>query len=416
MRRIHQLLILSLILVNLFGWISEVEVRFGVPQVVKYVLSVTILAIIIYYKVSNPSKPRPEGLFYPLIVLFVVWSLFLIVYALFKTDSLFYIQRILSQRFFFIPYLLPLLILYTRFDIKFFGHLFHYLSILIIPCLMIQVYTILITKSQINWGEQVGLITLFDIGSVLLLFTAHISQKKYLSYFIIVYFLLWFILWSFYGRRGMLIENVIMLAFFIVIRLRTSYFEFSDRIRIYFSLYFLILFLIMFGYLFTSTYAFERGFSGNAFEESRGLVFEAFFYDFDTTIDWIFGRGLDGRILRFTSSDQVFTAVENGFLTILLKGGLLYSVPFVVILLRASYLGFFKSRNDLAKALASLLIIHVIMMFYFNIPDFSTRYILVWISASACFNPEIRNYSDEEVKEAFNLYSKKKSLFFPRFV
>lgn len=406
MRRNYQLLILSLFLVNLFGWISAVETTFGIPQVVKYLLSISILGIILYYKFKNPSKPTTDGLFYPLIVIFVFWSFVLIIFALLRIDNLFYIQRILSQRFFFIPYLLPIILLYTKFDIKFFGNLFYYSSWLIIPCFLIQLYTVVIGKSATNWGEQVGLIIMFDIGSIFLLFTSHMSKNKYTTYVVIGYYLLWTILWSFYGRRGMLIENVILLVFMIIIRLRTSFLKFPDRMKIYYSIYLLVLFFIMFSYLFTSSYAFQRGFGGDAFEESRGLVFEAFFYDFHTTADWIFGRGLDGRILRFTSSDQVFTAVENGFLTILLKGGLLYSVPFVLILLRASYLGFFRSKNDLLIALAALVLIHVIMMFYFNLPDFSTRYILVWISASACFNPELRNYSNLEVYKILNSHFK----------
>jgi predicted membrane protein len=65
--------------------------------------------------------------------------------------------------------------------------------------------------------------------------------------------------------------------------------------------------------------------------------------------------------------------------------------------LRASFLGFFRSNNDLAKALAVFLLIHIVMMFSFNLPDYSVHYIVVWIAVSACFTPKIRNYNNEEI-------------------
>jgi hypothetical protein len=146
--------------------------------------------------------------------------------------------------------------------------------------------------------------------------------------------------------------------------------------------------------------------------ESREVVFRDFFSDFKSTKDWIFGRGIDGKILRTINIEQGIRGdtIENGFLTIILKGGLLYAIPFTFILLRASYLGFFRSKNDLSKALASICLIHIIMMFYSSIPEYSTRYIFIWISVSACFTPQIREYSNEEIYQAINLKFKSSKL------
>ena len=114
-------------------------------------------------------------------------------------------------------------------------------------------------------------------------------------------------------------------------------------------------------------------------------MFEDFNNDFTSNNDWIFGRGLEGRVYRSIHSEGSSETIENGFLTILLRGGLLYLVPFILILLRASYLGLFCSRNDLAKALGCIILIHFLGMFAFNLPDYSGQYILVWISVSACY-------------------------------
>jgi predicted membrane protein len=140
----------------------------------------------------------------------------------------------------------------------------------------------------------------------------------------------------------------------------------------------------------------------SGFEESRSRVFTDFFEDFNSSSDWLFGRGLEGTVRRTIMEEGISNTIENGFLFLILKGGLIYTALFVVILLRASYLGVFKSKNDIVKALASLIFIHVVMMLYFNLPDYSTRYVLIWIFASVCFTPEMRNLSNEEVHYAIN--------------
>jgi predicted membrane protein len=86
----------------------------------------------------------------------------------------------------------------------------------------------------------------------------------------------------------------------------------------------------------------------------------------------------------------------------LLKGGFLYVTPFIIIILRAIYLGFFKSNNDLLKALASYIFVYFVMMVSYNLPSFTTDYIFVWISVTACFTASLRNHSDNEVYQALN--------------
>jgi hypothetical protein len=266
-----------------------------------------------------------------------------------------------------------------------------------------QLSVILAGVSQTNWSEQAGRILVFDIGSSFLLMTSHLSKKKYVSHIILFYFIIWVFLWSAFGRRGMLVELILFFILMTFIRLKSAIVTLAERIKMYLAGLLLIFLFIVMGHMVTSTYAFQRGFSKAGFEESRGLVFEDFFTDFQSNTDWIFGRGLGGKVMRSINADEgTSSVIENGFLTVLLKGGLVYLVPFLIVLLRASYLGFFKSNNDLVKGLAVLILVHVLIMFYFNLPEYSARYILVWICASACFTPRLRNYSNKEVSLAIN--------------
>lgn len=401
MQKDYKLLILAFFLLNLFGWIAFIEAKYGIPQIVKYALSVLILGIIIFYKLKNPSQPVPEGLFYPVIIFFIIWSIILLILGIIGFRTILSIKLALADPYFFIPYLLPILLLFSKFDLKFFGNLFYYSYIVIIPAVIAQLIIISVLSRE-NWYEQSSIIGVFDICSAFLLLTAHISKKRNISYLVLCYYLLWVFLWSFYGRRGALIQSLLLLTIMVIIRMRSSFLKIHDRIKIYLSGILLIILFLAYGYLFTSSYAFQRGFNRDAFEASRGTVFNAFFYDFGSTTDWVFGRGINGTILRSLSTYDEFSTIENGFLTILLKGGLVYSIPFVVILLRASYLGFFRSNNDLAKALASIILLYVIMMFYFNLPSYSTDYVFVWISVSACFTASLRNHSNAQVYQAIN--------------
>lgn len=402
MNKSIKIFIFSLIFLNLLNWISVVEFVYGIPQVVKYFFSATVLIVLIYYRFSNPLKPQCGSAFYGITIFFVTWSLILLILAFQRFNSIFYIQRLFGQRYFFIPYLLPLLLLFSKFNLAFFKKFFYYSFLFIIPAILMQM-VIITSLSVQNLHENLHRIWIFDIGSSFLLLTAHISKKRSVSIFILLYIVLMLILSVLWGRRGMLIEYLLLIIFMIIIRIRSPFIRATSRMKIFLSILAFAFFLIMFGSLFESTFVFQRGFTLEAFNESRGLVIEDFLIDFSSTSNWIFGRGIDGSILRtidINSGSE--TLIENGFLTIILKGGLLYLIPFIIIFLRAIYLGFFSSRNDLAKSLATILLIHLIIMFTFNLPDYSSKYIFVWVAVSACFNPGIRNITNEELAEAFN--------------
>jgi hypothetical protein len=251
------------------------------------------------------------------------------------------------------------------------------------------------------------MISLFDMGSTFLLLLSHFSRKKYVSYFILLYCLIWVFLYAFYGRRGGFINSLLVLIFMVLMRIRSTILRQDERFKIYFLGLLIVIIFLAFGYLITSTYVFQRGFSREAFEASRATVFEDYFNDFNLTKDWVFGRGINGTILRSLVDSEQSHTIENGFLVVLLKGGLVYLVPFLLILLRASYLGVFRSNNDLARALGYIIFLYVILMSAFNLPSYSVGYIIVWISASACYTKSLRDHSNLQVYQAINSHFRK---------
>lgn len=406
MKRKYKLFIVSLFLVNLYLWVFWGEFVYGFPNVLKYILTVLIFSIIIYYWYTNRSKPDPGQLFYPAVLLFVAWSLVMIIAVILNPHSelwpdLSFPQRVLGQPDFFLPYIIPLFILFTRFDIDFFADLFRYASIIIVLAIIVQLLTIM---SGISVGdkEQQSRVLIFNLGSSFLLLISHFSKRKYVFYVALLYTLLMVFLFAQWGRRAMLLDTILVLFTMILIRLRTILLNFYDRIKIYYAALILFIMIISYGQIAKSTYVFERGFSKEAREQTRGFVYEAFFLDFSSTSDWILGRGIGGTILRSERTGGQADFVESGFLNLLFKGGLFYLIPFLILLLRAVYLGLGASKNDLVKALAFLIIIHIISMYAWNWPELSSKYIFLWIAVGACFNTELRNATNEIIYRKIN--------------
>lgn len=410
MQKKNELVILALFLLNLFAWLIWSELTYGFPTIIKYVFSLIALVILIIYWLTNPSKPITGKIFYPFIILFIAWSAKLLISLILNPYSEFsaglsLIQRILGQSWFFLPYIIPLFLLYSKFDLDFFVRLFQFSSILIIPAVLTQIYIIVSGVIVGNDNEQQSRVMIFDVSCGFLLLTTHMSRKKYIFNIVFLYYLLMIFLLTQWGRRAIFIDSILVVSAMIYMRLKSQLLKFNDRIKIYFAGLIIVIAILTFGHKTMSIYIFQRGFSKEAFEASRSNVYEGFFLDFNKPSDWIFGRGIGGSVLRTTDSTRYVDFIESGFLILLFKGGLLYLIPTLIILLRAIYLGLRMSNNDFVKALAFLILIYIFSMFASNYPEFSSKYVFLWISASACFTPELRNASNEEIYLKINSWN-----------
>lgn len=382
------------------------EFIYGFPGVVKYLLSLSALVIIVVYRLANPAKPSPGKLISPVILIFAAWTVFLLISVILNPHSelwpgLSFMQRMFGQSWFFIPYFVPLLLLYSKFDLDFFSLLFRVSSVLVIPGILVQLYTFL-SGIDIGAKEQQYRLWIFDICCSFLLLSAHISKRKYLFSIALLFNLLMVVLFAQFGRRAITVDYIMVMTAAITIRLRSVFLNFNDRAKVYFSALLLVIIILLFGHVATSSYVFERGFTKDAFEASRGDVFEGFFLDFNTISDITFGRGIGGTILRSANNDDIADFIESGILILLFKGGLLYLIPCLLILLRAAHLGLYRSNNDLVKALAIFILIYIISLYALNWPEFSSKYVFLWVCVSACFSEELRKVSNEEIYRKLN--------------
>jgi hypothetical protein len=136
--------------------------------------------------------------------------------------------------------------------------------------------------------------------------------------------------------------------------------------------------------------------------DSRKGVIDLFFLDFNQTpMDWIFGRGIYGQVYGGILGDSdtgLRDGIENGYLTLILKGGWIWLALLIMISLSAMYKGLFKSRNLLCRGFGFILILYYIDMIGYGIPSIGLKYFMVFISIAGCNNEWLRSLSDEELR------------------
>jgi hypothetical protein len=144
----------------------------------------------------------------------------------------------------------------------------------------------------------------------------------------------------------------------------------------------------------------ERG------DENTRKGVELYFYNDMGTDDWIVGRGINGEYycpdVTEDQSSNYRDLIETGYLQIILKGGLIRLILFLLISIPAVFLGLFSSKNLLSKASAIWIIIALISLYPSTVESFSLQYLLVWISIGICYSKEIRNLSNTKVSALIN--------------
>lgn len=390
--------ICALLLINLNAWIQVVEFKYSIPLIVKYFLSVSSLSLILIYLRFNIRKEQDVYL-KVLKFVFIMYSLIMLVSS--YIPGVFYLQMILGSPFYFLPYFIPILILLMEIRIQLLIKIVKLSSYFLIPSIIIQIYFLVFSFDINEWYEPIHLIWIFEISTPLLLFVSHLTKNNRITALAVTNLVLTAVLSALWGRRGIFVEIAVVFVFFVLIRL------FTQNIRLQTKYFFLAL-IIMFAitaYSFQDdyinrAYIFERGFDKYAFDKSRGRVFDDFINDFSVTNDWYVGRGLNGEVRRsLIGKNDIGTGIENGYLHIILKGGLFYLLLFMFISLRSVYLGLFRSRNDISKATAVLILGHFINMLFFGVPAFSSKYILLWIFIVAGYSSGIRLKTNHEISK-----------------
>lgn len=123
------------------------------------------------------------------------------------------------------------------------------------------------------------------------------------------------------------------------------------------------------------------------------------------TFELWFGKGLNGRYHMPLFDDNVYGGwrygSETGFYTLVLKGGYVFAIVYILVLLIPALKGIFKSNNSFTKALGVYIVLRIIELYPSGWPMFSIKHLIVWIGVALCWNPIIRKMNNTEIKKHF---------------
>jgi hypothetical protein len=158
--------------------------------------------------------------------------------------------------------------------------------------------------------------------------------------------------------------------------------------------------IILIFYLIISNYSnsffsliFER-----LYDDSRSSVDDALIAYLNAENAWLFGKGIEGTY-KHSDFDLPRYEHETGYLYLILKGGIINLFFYVTLLLHAFYIGFFKTKNRLTKALALYVFFHIVFLIPFGLPNFGLEYLFVWIAFAICESTHYRSMNNQEIKQ-----------------
>ncbi len=202
------------------------------------------------------------------------------------------------------------------------------------------------------------------------------------------------------GWRANLIRIVISWTI-LLFQFPVTYIRFFRKGLLY-SFY--IIPVVAFFYSIYNTSIFQLEWFGENLSEDMSSDTRTFLYQ-EVLIDLInnnslwFGKGILGSYSsEFFDFAEGRIQVEVGFLKYLLQVGLVGFLVIVFLLLRASFLGFKRSKNTLSKAFSVYLSFHFGFLFIEGIPACNQYFFFVWAMVGLLLNNKFRNMSDGEIR------------------
>lgn len=359
------------------------------------------VCVIFISVIQNIHIRFDSGFFKFVFIAYVLWQA-VVVYRGFAIDREVFIMMYGNDEYFFYA-VIPFVIFFMSdnlFNYKYminFLMKFNYIFLILLPLILLSVITI---RYKYNFDY---IIVYFSIcsGFLLLLLPFLSTKQKYIVLFTFIISLLFSVI---YARRN-LVFSLSGFAALSFILYYTHHAKNGIDKRLFLGI--ISVFVLLFAY---SIYESFKGtlfssFDERMFEDSRSIVTLMFIEDMSPD-DWIIGKGMDGSYycpgIDPDENIEYRRGVETGFLSVILKGGIISLSLFLIISIYAIFNGLFRTRNGFTKAAAMVNLFWLVEMYPSGQPSFNIRYLLVWICIGICTSAKIRQLSDEDIKCIFN--------------
>lgn len=142
--------------------------------------------------------------------------------------------------------------------------------------------------------------------------------------------------------------------------------------------------------------------------DTRTFLYEEVIEDLNESDSWIFGKGINGTY--YSSSFDLKNASEHaynrmlaeaGFLDFMLKGGLVQTILYELILILAIFNCFFKANSKAMVLIGSVLLAHYVLLFVEDIPMYDIYNAVMWLFVGMAFSPGLLDSDDSFFEERF---------------
>jgi hypothetical protein len=150
--------------------------------------------------------------------------------------------------------------------------------------------------------------------------------------------------------------------------------------------------------------------------DTRTFLFEELFMDLSPKEQWV-GRGALGTYYSpyfeyiaqqgLEGDSETRSVNEVGYLQMILKGGYVMMLLYLLILLPAAFLGIFRSKNIIAKMCGYFILAYLIIWGISYYPVYSAEYLLVWMAAGTVMSKRNRSITNKQL-----LYKNRNNLNF----
>lgn len=140
--------------------------------------------------------------------------------------------------------------------------------------------------------------------------------------------------------------------------------------------------------------------------DTRTFLYLEVYQDLVKNNQLLFGKGANGTYYSdyFEESggsrDNRLT-VEVGVLALLLKGGLIATILYLLIVSTAIYYAFFRSNNYYVVGIGFTLFVYALLLFVQNSISYSISNVFIWFFIGVSLSKEIRNMSNLEITTIF---------------
>ena len=337
------------------------------------------------------------------VVVYFAWTFFILLHGLeYEYQNL--------KRIFFgelITYFFPIVLFFPK-NLKFYKRVFDVIVILCFIYLAMTVFyqDLVLTYLEENISDKFVFeyfVKFLGVPAGFVLFT-HIYHSKNRNRIALIVVVVILLIATYRARRAIMVVSSAHLLIFMVI----FYFTSNKKLLITCCLSFFLILGAVYG---ESLYrekgeallenVLERG-----VEDTRSRVETAFIRDFEP-IDWIIGRGINGKYwcpnIDLNDNSGYRIMIETDYLNIILKGGIVYLALILLISIPAGVFALFYSSNLLSKAAGIWIFLWILSLYPLNVFNSDFNHLLFWVCVGIGYSKDIRNMSDDTIKAG--LYS-----------